>query len=65
VEGGEKIKKESNGNIVRKRGNGKEDGNYGIRVLGHDDLPDFRRIKFIGPDHGVRIIGVSTHSYFH
>jgi len=42
---GEKVKKVSDGNIVREGGNGKEDGDNCIWVLTRDDDPDFEQIE--------------------
>jgi len=47
---GKEVIKESDGNIVRERGIGKENRNEGVRILGRDDFSDLDQIKIIGPD---------------
>jgi len=52
----EKVKKKPDRNIVRKGGNGKEDGDNGIWILTRDDCPDFGQIDVIRANE-VRVRG--------
>jgi len=45
---GEKVIEKSD--VIRKGTVREENGNYGVRVLGCDNLPDFYQVKVIGPD---------------
>jgi len=47
---GEKIKEESDGNIVGKSRIREVNGNEGVRILGRDNFPDLRQVEIIGPD---------------
>jgi len=40
----------SDRDVVRERTVREENGNYRIRILGRDNLPDFYQVKIIGPD---------------
>jgi len=44
---GEKVKRESDGNIVRKGGSRKKDGDNCVGVLTRDDDPDFGQIETV------------------
>jgi len=47
---GEKIKEKSDRDVIRKKTVRKENGNYGVRVLGLDNLLDFCQVEIIVPD---------------